>query len=84
MGIMSIIWTIIVGFVAGWIAVKVMDLGSLGFWRTSLLGIGGSFVGGIISSLLFRRADGRFHPAGLILSVLGAILLIWAYNHFFR
>ena len=84
MGIMGIVWTVIVGFVVGWIARQVMDLGPLGFWFTSLLGIGGSIVGGIVSSLLFRRPDGGFHPAGFILSTLGAIILIWGYNHFMR
>ncbi len=83
MGIMGIVWTIIVGFIVGWIATKIMPgVEKLGFWLTSLLGIGGSIVGGIVSSLLFRRADGKFHPAGFILSILGAILLLWAYNHF--
>ncbi len=83
MGIMGIIWTVIVGFVVGWIATKIMPgAEKLGFWMTSLLGIGGSIVGGIISSILFRTPDGRFHPAGFILSILGAILLLWAYNHF--
>jgi uncharacterized membrane protein YeaQ/YmgE (transglycosylase-associated protein family) len=83
MGIMGIIWTIIVGFIVGLIARWIMPgTFAMGFWVTSLLGIGGSIVGGIVSSLIFRSPDGRFHPAGFILSVLGAIVLLWAYNYF--
>jgi uncharacterized membrane protein YeaQ/YmgE (transglycosylase-associated protein family) len=84
MGIMGIIWTIIVGFIVGFVARWVMDVGPLGFWVTSLLGIGGSVVGGVIGSLLFRSPDGRFHPAGFILSIIGALLLIWGYTHFMK
>jgi uncharacterized membrane protein YeaQ/YmgE (transglycosylase-associated protein family) len=84
-GIMGIIWTIIVGFVVGLIARWIMPgTDALGFWLTSLLGIGGSIVGGVIGSIIFRSQDGRFHPAGFILSLIGAVLLLWGYNHFVR
>jgi len=85
MGLMGIIWTIIVGFVVGLIARAVMPgIDAMGFWLTTLLGIGGSIVGGVIGSLLFRSPDGRFHPAGFVLSIIGAVALLWAYNHFMR
>ena len=83
MGIMSIVWTIIVGFIVGLIARAIMPgMGGLGFWYTALLGIGGSLVGGVISSLIFRSPNGKFHPAGWILSVLGAVILLWAFNRY--
>jgi len=44
-----------------------------------LLGIGGSLVGGVITSLLWRANDGRFHGGGWIMSILGAMALIWLY-----
>jgi len=82
MGILGIIWMIIVGFIVGAIARFLMPgMDTMGFWLTSLLGIGGSIVGGLIGSMLFRRASG-FHPAGLVLSVIGAMILLWAYRHF--
>ena len=85
MGIMSIIWMIVVGFIVGALA-RFLYPGSIpmGFWMTALLGIGGSLVGGIISSLIFRSPDGKFHPAGWILSILGAIILLYAYLNFAR
>ena len=83
MGLFGIIWMIIVGFIVGAIARWIMPgVDAMGFWLTALLGIGGSIVGGLISSILFRPAGGGFRPAGLILSILGAILLLWAYRHF--
>ena len=70
MGLMGIISTIIVGFVVGLLA-RFFYPGAvnLGFWMTTLLGIGGSIVGGLISSLLFSRADGKFNSAGWIMSI---------------
>ena len=85
MGIMSIIGTIIVGFIVGLLA-RFFYPGAvnLGFWMTTLLGIGGSFVGGLIGGLIWKSPDGKFHPAGWILSILGAVLLIWIYLNFMK
>jgi len=84
MGIMGIIWMIIVGFIVGVLA-RFFYPGAvhLGFWMTALLGIGGSLIGGVIGSL-WRPSDGKFQPAGLILSILGAMILIWAYLNLMR
>ena len=80
MGFFSLIGFIIIGFIVGILA-RYFYPGAinLGFWMTVLLGIGGSLVGGIVTSLLWTSADGRFHRAGLIMSILGAMALIWLY-----
>jgi uncharacterized membrane protein YeaQ/YmgE (transglycosylase-associated protein family) len=85
MGIMGIIGTIIVGFIVGVLA-RFFYPGAvpLGFWLTVALGIGGSLVGGVISSLIWKTPDGKFHPAGWILSIVGALLLLWAYINYFK
>ena len=85
MGVMGIIWTVIVGLIVGILA-RWFYPGPvpMEWWLTALLGIGGSIVGGIISSLIWKSPDGRFHPAGWIMSILGAMLIIWIYNHFAR
>ena len=48
---------------------------------TIVIGIIGSFVGGFLGYLLFRKdaSDGFLQPAGIIGSIIGAIivLLIW-------
>ena len=77
---MDIIWTIIIGFVAGVIA-KFVHRGSSnepsGFILTALLGIGGSFV-----ATYLGQALGWYHAgekAGFIGAVVGAIvvLVVW-------
>ncbi len=83
MGIMGLIWTIIVGLIVGILA-RWFYPGTIPmtWWMTALIGIAGSIVGGIISSLLFRSADGRFHPAGFIMSIIGALIVLWGYLQF--
>ena len=85
MGIMGIIGTIIVGFIVGVLA-RFFYPGAvpLGFWLTVALGIGGSIVGGLIGSLIWKSPDGKFHPAGWIMSIIGALLLLWVYINFFK
>jgi uncharacterized membrane protein YeaQ/YmgE (transglycosylase-associated protein family) len=78
---LHIIWYIIIGFFVGLIARAIMPGAQhLGFIMTTLLGIGGSIVGGLIGRLFSKPEPGStFHPAGFIMSVIGAIilLLIW-------
>jgi len=85
MGILSIVWMIIIGFIVGVLA-RFFYPGAveLGFWMTTLLGIGGSLVGGIIGSLLWRSRDGRFQPAGMIMSIIGALILLWGYLNYWK
>ncbi len=85
MGILGIISMIVVGFIVGVLA-RFLYPGavSMGFWMTTLIGIGGSLVGGVIGSILFKSPDGRFHPAGWILSIVGSIGLIWLYLNYLR
>ena len=85
MGIMGIVWMIVVGFVVGLLA-RFFYPGAvdLGFWMTTFLGIGGSLVGGVIGGLIWKSPEGKFHPAGLILSIIGSMILIWAYHTFVK
>jgi uncharacterized membrane protein YeaQ/YmgE (transglycosylase-associated protein family) len=83
MGIMGIIWTIIVGLIVGAIARWIMPgTQNMSWIMTSVLGIVGSIVGGFVSSLIWKSPDGRFHPAGWIMSILGALAVLWAYLKF--
>ena len=40
-------------------------------------------VGGIIGGLFGGSSDGKFQPAGWIMSIVGALILLWAYLNFF-
>jgi uncharacterized membrane protein YeaQ/YmgE (transglycosylase-associated protein family) len=85
MGIMGIIGMIIVGFIVGVLA-RFFYPGAinLGFWMTTLLGIGGSLVGGVLANIMWKPPDGKFHTAGWFLSILGSMLLIWLYINVLR
>lgn len=85
MGIMAIIGTIIVGFIVGVLA-RYIYPGAvpMGFWLTVGLGIGGSLIGGIVSSVIWKTPDGKFHPAGWFLSLIGALVLVWVYVNYLQ
>jgi uncharacterized membrane protein YeaQ/YmgE (transglycosylase-associated protein family) len=76
---MGIIWTIVIGFVAGVIAKFIMPGNNepSGFVLTTILGIVGAFVASYLGQALgwYRPGEG----AGLIGAVVGAIvvLVIW-------
>ena len=73
---MSILWTIIIGFVAGVIAKFIMpgDNEPTGFILTAILGIVGAFVATFLGQALgwYRPGEG----AGLIGAVVGAIIVL--------
>lgn len=79
MGITHILWAIIVGFVVGLIARTILPGAQhLGVIATTVLGILGSIAGGVIGSVISRPKQGSmFHPAGFILSIIGALLLLF-------
>jgi uncharacterized membrane protein YeaQ/YmgE (transglycosylase-associated protein family) len=76
---LHIIWSIIIGFIVGLIARAILPGAQhLGFIMTTLLGIGGSIVGGLIGRLFSKPEPGSaFHPAGFIMSIIGAIILLF-------
>lgn len=76
---MSFIWMIILGLIAGALAKFIMpgdDPG--GIFITILLGIAGSLLGGFLANLLGIGEGGS--AAGLIGSVIGAIILLAIYR----
>ena len=83
---LHLLWMFIVGIVVGLIARFIMP-GSehMGLLMTGVLGIAGSFVGGFIARIFNKPADGAImHPAGLVMSVIGAMILLIVWNHLGR
>ena len=71
---------IFIGAVSGFVGrLLVAGPDPMGFWRTTLLGIAGSFVGGSIGSLLFA---GRLviGAAGLLLAIPGTVIALLIYR----
>jgi uncharacterized membrane protein YeaQ/YmgE (transglycosylase-associated protein family) len=82
---MSIIAFLIFGLIIGLIARAIYPgRQAMGWIMTAVLGMIGSLVGGFIGHAIWggnSRADGSwgFTPGGWILSIVGAILVLWVY-----
>lgn len=74
---MSILFFLVFGLVVGFIARAVMP-GSqkMGLIATMLLGVVGSFVGGFLGALISHSHVLDFNTAGLIGSVIGALITL--------
>jgi uncharacterized membrane protein YeaQ/YmgE (transglycosylase-associated protein family) len=77
-----IVYLLVFGAIAGYLArLLVPGPDPMGFFGTVLLGIVGSFIGGLLGFLIFGEDidDGAIQPSGVIGSIIGAIiaLLIW-------
>jgi len=72
----GLLWWILIGLIAGFLAGKVMKGGGFGVLMDILIGIAGSILGGWLFGML-----GIFPGGGLIGSVLvafvGACILLW-------
>jgi uncharacterized membrane protein YeaQ/YmgE (transglycosylase-associated protein family) len=76
---MSIIWTILVGFVVGLLARAVMPgEQKLGLILTTVLGIVGSVVAGYLGQAIGWYQAGQ--GAGFIGSIVGALILLFGYG----
>jgi len=80
---MHVIWSIVIGFLAGAIAKLIMpgkDPG--GFIITTLLGIGGSVLARYLGLALglYQSAD----SAGFIASIIGAVVILGLYRLFLK
>lgn len=81
MGILHLIWSVIIGFIVGLLARALLPgADTMGLLATTIVGIVGSIVGGLIGRLIKKPEPGAaFHPAGFLMSIVGAVvvLLLW-------
>ena len=73
---------LIVGLLAGWIAEKIMKRDH-GLPRNLIIGVIGAYIGAFLTSLLGFGPPNGFWGA-LVVSVLGAVILIWAADRIFK
>lgn len=79
---MGIIAWIILGAISGFIANKIYDGQGNGFLLNTALGIVGAVVGGWIAGTFFHMGGvtGAFNIWSILVSVLGAIVVLFVYN----
>jgi len=71
----DLIYWIVVGLIAGWLAGKVMKGGGYGVLIDIILGILGAIVGGWVFGLLQLHAGGLI--GSIIVAFVGAVILVW-------
>lgn len=78
-----IVFLLVIGLIVGFIA-RALVPGSdpMGILGTIVLGIVGSFVGGFLGYVLLHKdgQDGAFQPAGLVGSIIGAVIALLVYR----
>ncbi len=74
---MGLIGLLVVGFIAGWIAQKVMKRDH-GMLKNILIGIIGSFVGGLLAGGLGIVAIG--FVGNIVIAAIGAVVFLWVYD----
>ncbi|HET9728326.1 MAG TPA: GlsB/YeaQ/YmgE family stress response membrane protein [Acidimicrobiia bacterium] len=76
-----------IGLIAGFLArLFVPGRDPMGFWGTVLLGVLGSFAGGFLGWAVFGdvHRHGALPRAGIIGSIIGAVILLLIYRAVFR
>jgi len=71
---MNILWAIVVGIVAGWLAGVLVKGGGFGLLGNLLVGIIGSFVGGFVFNALNIAAYGSI--GSFVTMVVGAVVFL--------
>ncbi len=72
--VMMAIVGLVVGILARFFYPGAVEMGII---MSAVLGIAGSFLAGLVGSMVHKTADGRMHPAGFVWSILGAMVLIF-------
>ncbi len=77
---MGVISWIILGLIAGWLAGFFVNKPGSGVFMNIALGIVGAVIGGIIVSALGFSGVTGINIWSLIVSVIGAVVVVWIYN----
>jgi len=80
---MELLWFILIGLAAGWLAGQFMRGGGFGVVGDILLGVVGAVIGGFLFGQLGLSAGGGLIGA-LIVATIGAVVLIFAVRMFKR
>ena len=76
---MYLVWQIVIGILAGWLAGKIMRGRGFGLLMDLVIGIVGSLLGGLVFSLLGLYASGLI--GSLVVATVGAMMLLYLVRH---
>ncbi len=83
MTITHLIWFLLIGLIAGWLAGKVMRGGGYGILGDMIIGVIGAFIGGWLFGLLGISIGGRL-IGPIITAFVGAVVLLLILRAFRR
>jgi uncharacterized membrane protein YeaQ/YmgE (transglycosylase-associated protein family) len=69
------LWFLIIGIVAGWLAGNIVKGGGFGLIGDLIVGVVGAFIGGALYSFLGFSAYGTIGE--IIMATVGAVILLW-------
>lgn len=73
---MNLLWFLVVGIVAGWLAGVLVKGGGFGLVGDLVLGIIGAVIGGWLFGVLGASAGGGF-VGSIVVSTIGAVVLLF-------
>lgn len=72
------LWFLLIGLVAGWLAGKITNGKGFGFWGNLFIGILGSYVGSWVFSFLNLTAYGMVGQ--VLTATIGAVVFLWIWQ----
>lgn len=71
----ELLWVLLIGIVAGWLAGQIMKGRGFGLWGNLIVGVIGSLLGSFLFGLIGLAAYGLV--ARLVMAVVGAVVLLY-------
>jgi uncharacterized membrane protein YeaQ/YmgE (transglycosylase-associated protein family) len=72
---MGLLWFLIIGLLAGWLAGQIMKGRGMGLLVNLIVGVVGAYLGGFLFSVVGLQATGLI--GSLIMATIGAVVLLF-------
>jgi uncharacterized membrane protein YeaQ/YmgE (transglycosylase-associated protein family) len=82
MGLFSLVWFLLIGLIAGWLAGLLTKGRGLGLANDLIVGVLGAFLGGLLFWMIGLNATGLI--GSLIMATVGAVLVLFLIRKYGR
>jgi uncharacterized membrane protein YeaQ/YmgE (transglycosylase-associated protein family) len=82
MGVFSLVWFLLIGLIAGWLAGLLTKGRGLGLANDLIVGVLGAFLGGLLFWVIGLSATGLI--GSLIMATVGAVLVLFLIRKYGR